>query len=383
MILRHLLFQVTSALDESLAPGQPKLGLTNGRARVDEDSSDDESDNDEGTKDKHDVMNRSTLTSPLQQLSIKQSMMRKESIKEENADTEHENDERQETRISSRPRRSAGRSLFERKPDFALGTEFAKILRQRTMKEKSRIKKLRKQFLESSKDNAEEGVGWRSAKFRQDQLSRLDSALASSGWSSAIKSGKNMENEVFKQSQTEAAYIAGIDQLVMHFQKGNNSSKVADDLKQSQVKSKRVSKPSRKILDGLDFRRKVVSVKVACSKCGLKIIKSKLKSHMDSEHPRVQVKNKERELESDNEDLQKLLKVKEKLVNNLEGIEPEPEDAGSEFSVVSVITNSSTRSQRNRKKALPSVPENEQETEMAEKVRGSDTIHQALTNFMI
>ena len=209
---------------------------------------------------------------------------------------------------SSRPKRSAGRSLFERNPDFALGREFAKILRQKTMKETRLIKLGKKIRDESAKvadfatanpqspeknmiEDAGESApsGWKSSEFRSEQLSRLDEALSSAGWSAAIRSGKNMENNVFKEAKSETEYVSGIQRLVDHFNKGNLSNSNSPERKSKCVphsppKVRRTVKPTRKILDGMDFRRKVVVSKVSCSECGDKFTKSKLKIHMESVH---------------------------------------------------------------------------------------------------
>ena len=219
---------------------------------------------------------------------------------------------------SGRPRRLAGRSLFERNPDFALGREFAKILRQKSIKETSRLKKVRKRLKDESRaadtskvevspteDQGEPVIGghnggeveveegWRSSDFRSQQLSRLDLALSSAGWGAAISSGKNLEDRVYNDSNTEAAYVSGIQKLIKHFNKGSISKQVNSDtlpVKMSSksqnipVKNKRVVKPTRKILDGLDFRRKVATPKISCSECGDKFARSKLKLHMENVH---------------------------------------------------------------------------------------------------
>ena len=234
---------------------------------------------------------------------------------DEEDDTEEETIEEPEPAPISvgRPKRSAGRSLFERNPDFALGREFAKILRQKTMKENSRLKKFRKKLnsevdplaiaadsslskpLESMDQHChqdEEG-NWRSSHFRSEQLSRLDEVLSSGGWSQTIKNGRNMEIEVFRTATSEADYVSGIQRLIEHFSKGSplkssiSSSNIFRDSKKTlepPVKNKRVVKPTRKILDGLDFRRKVLVSKVTCGECGGKFAKTKLKAHKDNVH---------------------------------------------------------------------------------------------------
>ena len=231
-----------------------------------------------------------------------------EIVKDEDVTCEEQKEEVSNMCYSRRPKRSAGRSLFERNPDFALGREFAKILRQKTMKETRLIKIGKKLREESAKvadletdppgssdkntmedDDESTQSGWRTSEFRSEQLSRLDEALSSAGWSAAIRSGKNMENEVFKEAKSETEYVSGIQRLVEHFSKGSFSNSSSPERKSNSIphsppKVRRTVKPTRKILDGMDFRRKVVVSKVSCSECGNKFAKSKLKLHMESVH---------------------------------------------------------------------------------------------------
>ena len=206
-----------------------------------------------------------------------------------------------ESQASGRPKRTAGRSLFERNPDFALGREFARILRQKGSKDKIRFKKAHKKVADvpetcviietdaaDTTQLAEEET-WKSVKFRSQHLSKLDEALNSAGWSQAISSGKNMENEVFKTSETELEYVTGIQKLIEHFKKGSvaKTPKLSSPkavVKSQEIRHKRVVKPTRKILDGLDFRRKVLVTKISCHICGRKFVKSKLKPHIEAMH---------------------------------------------------------------------------------------------------
>ena len=248
-----------------------------------------------------------------------------ENVKDEDV-TGEDQKEAVSSLCSSRPKRSAGRSLFERNPDFALGREFAKILRQKTMKETRLIKIGKKLREESAKvadletdppgspdknimEEEDESTqsGWRSSGFRSEQLSRLDEALSSAGWSAAIRSGKNMENEVFKEAKSETEYVSGIQRLVGHFSKGSFSNSSSPERKSNSVphsppKVRRTVKPTRKILDGMDFRRKVVLSKVSCSECGNKFAKSKLKLHMESVHDNKAEEEEAEEKEEDSEE---------------------------------------------------------------------------------
>ena len=188
--------------------------------------------------------------------------------------------------VRARPRRSAGRSLFERNPDFAMGSQFARLLRQKGLREgKPKGRREREAVVgekvvnknSSHKDSSdqeeeeEEEADWRHSTFRASQLSRLDEALSVAGWVPAIGNGRNLETKVFKTSSSQSEYVAGINQLIKHFSRPNQTS--LSRLKP--VLGKRTVKPTRKILDGLDFRRKPKKTKT---------LKSKLRSHLEVEH---------------------------------------------------------------------------------------------------
>ena len=216
-------------------------------------------------------------------------------------------DEKPHLSVRERPRRSAGRSLFERNPDFAMGSQFARLLRQKGLREgKPKVRRERaavgEKVVESlvnknsgpkdssdqeedkeedEEENQEEEEDWRHSTFRASQLSRLDSALSVSGWVPAIRNGRNLETKVFKSSSSQSEYLAGINQLIKHFSRPAQTSLLKPGL------GKRTVKPTRKILDGLDFRRKhkkTAIVKIDCQLCGAKIVKSKLRSHLEVEH---------------------------------------------------------------------------------------------------
>jgi len=286
----------------------------------------------------------------------------------------------------SRPKRSGGRSLFERNPDFALDIPFAKVVEQNwkaknmvlqaspcepvlgvvskkaklSQKEnvetedlKSKKNKLVpnkkheielekpvlvKTEIEDTNGDVEVIEVWKSEVFRSEHLAKLDHALSSAGWSQAIRSGKNMEKEVFKNSKTEAEYVAGINRLVAHFNRGNSAVKISvakeatsdnpvetkSSVQQQQLtsvkiikpgneklktsiskmqdsagtvpvlKEKRVVKPSKKILEkklnaeSLKGVKKVAKTwsrtKVNCPMCGQPQLKTKLKDHMLAFH---------------------------------------------------------------------------------------------------
>ena len=315
--------------------------------------------------------------------------------KESDSDEKEEEEEKDVRNVSSsRPRRSAGRSLFERNPDFALGREFAKILRQKTMKETRLIKlgkKMKEESLAATKitaaisyssennlmgeeeaNSSESESGWKSSSFRSEQLSRLDEALSSAGWSAAISSGKNMENEVFKEATSETEYVSGIQRLVEHFNKGSLSSspeRKSNSVPNSPPKIKRTVKPTRKILDGLDFRRKVVISKVSCSECGNKFAKSKLKLHMETAH--------ENRMEEKAEENREETEERITFTPPPAGVDDNISIADSEMSISSTGTNGSSQPRRSnprksksasRSVTITPLPELNKETETSQKV---------------
>ena len=193
-------------------------------------------------------------------------------------------EEKPDLGVRERPRRSGGRSLFERNPDFAMGSQFAHLLRQKGLREGkpkgrrervavvgSHANKISSRKDSSDQEEEEEEEDWRHSTFRASQLSRLDEALSVSGWVPAIRNGRNLETKVFKTSSSQSEYVAGINQLIKHFSRPNQTPLLKPGL------GKRTVKPTRKILDGLDFRRKPKK------KCGAKIVKSKLRSHLELE----------------------------------------------------------------------------------------------------
>jgi len=308
--------------------------------------------------------------------------------------------------VAGRAKRSAGRSLFERKPDFALGSEFAKILRQKTIKENTRLKKIQKKLQnnnppealslpEAAEVNVEgENVAnletWRTADFRSSHLSRLDDALTSAGWSAAIRSGKNMENEVFKNAKTENEYVSGIQRLINHFNKGSlpKAVKSTPVIKPAvSPKNKRMVKPSRKILDGLDFRRKVLVTKISCEECGEKFAKSKLKVHIDTMHKQEsntcsRESSIEEKLQTNNSQSREASSDRLRQKSDANSREPSVEDnlsiAESEISISSSISSlKSLRSKRSKKSPslrstsmtpVPDKTSSKLETEMSQKI---------------
>lgn len=279
----------------------------------------------------------------------------------------------------TRPKRSIGRSLFERNPDFAMDIPFAKVVEQNwkaknppipTPSDPTQGVASKKDKLSQKENVNEESISirnsttqekkldiqpeepvviktevedipsdvfeepWKTDQFRAEHLAKLDHALSSAGWSQAIRSGKNMEKEVFKNSNTELEYVAGINRLVAHFNRGNSAvktsvtkepsnepfvekqssvpqkqlntakiikpgneklktsiSKMQDSEKTVPVlKEKRVVKPTKKILEKKLACEKLKGVKkvakpwsktkLNCPMCGQPQLKTKMKEHM-------------------------------------------------------------------------------------------------------
>jgi len=217
-------------------------------------------------------------------------------------------------------------SLKERIPDFAVDSSLSKTNDLNTkVNNNSTDAKLEINFTEMENSVAmtigeSESViePWRSDEFRAEHLSKLDQALGSAGWSQAIRSGKNMEKEVYNNSKTEADYVAGISRLVAHFDRGR-VEKTDDKKAQIEVSQQVIDVPSLKQLTDVSSKtpmtkKKGVSkgksligpskkpfksnmktdkmrgikkveknwskVKVNCRMCGQLQIKSKMKEHM-------------------------------------------------------------------------------------------------------
>merc|ERR1719154_820308 len=242
--------------------------------------------------------------------------------------------------------------------------------------------------IEDSNGDVEVIEVWKSESFRSEHLAKLDHALSSAGWSQAIRSGKNMEKEVFKNSKTETEYVAGINRLVAHFNRGNSVVKLSvakeltsnsqgetkSSVKQHQqtsdkiikpgneklktsiskmndppgsvpaLKEKRVVKPTKKIIEkklnaeSLKGVKKVAKTwsrrKVNCPMCGQPQFKTKLKEHLLVFHksspqlPCSEVKNTSKnELENPPNSVNQIL--------NPEGSVSESEESVSSQSVTS------------------------------------------------
>ena len=66
---------------------------------------------------------------------------------------------------------------------------------------------------------------WKSERFRLEHRKMLEFALSQwSGWNSAIRTGSDMEKEVFKKAASQEEYLAGINRLVTQFKKRSSPS---------------------------------------------------------------------------------------------------------------------------------------------------------------
>ena len=115
---------------------------------------------------------------------------------------------------TNRPKRRAGRSLLERNPDWV---QFAPEGR-----EGKRDRKKDKSIAESEISKIDEEIldVWKGERFRREHRKMLEFALSQwSGWNSAIRTGSDMEREVFKKAASQEEYLAGINRLVTQFKK--------------------------------------------------------------------------------------------------------------------------------------------------------------------
>ena len=147
-----------------------------------------------------------------------------------------------------RPKRRAGRSLLERNPDWV---QFAP-----EGKEGKRGPQRRKEKVTNEKEiprAEEESLDvWKSERFRREHRKMLEFALSQwSGWNSAIRTGSDMEKEVFKKAASQEEYLAGINRLVTQFKK-RSVSPVKGSTMKPKLKEKRVQKEAEVNTSPLD-----------------------------------------------------------------------------------------------------------------------------------
>ena len=83
---------------------------------------------------------------------------------------------------------------------------------------------------------------WKSERFRREHRKMLEFALSQwSGWNSAIRTGSDMEKEVFKKAVSQEEYLAGINRLVTQFKK-RSVSPVKGNIMKTKSKEKRAQK---------------------------------------------------------------------------------------------------------------------------------------------
>ena len=141
---------------------------------------------------------------------------------------------------TERPKRRAGRSLLERNPDWV---QFAPEGKEGKRGPQRRREKMinEKVILKTEEESLEV---WKSERFRREHRKMLEFALSQwSGWNSAIRTGSDMEKEVFKKAASQEEYLAGINRLVTQFKK-RSVSPVKGDILKTKSKEKRAQKES-------------------------------------------------------------------------------------------------------------------------------------------
>merc|ERR1719319_1807933 len=113
----------------------------------------------------------------------------------------------------SRPRRSVGRNLSDRHPDFQVEGSRSPSTRPST---ESRLS-----IQDGERSSSEDASAkWKTSTFRATHLNLLDKALSSVGWGQKHRNAKNMEQEVFQNATSEEAYVSKISRLVVYFSNG-------------------------------------------------------------------------------------------------------------------------------------------------------------------
>ena len=125
--------------------------------------------------------------------------------------------------LSARPKRRAGRSLLERNPDWVQFAPEGKEGKRGAQRRKEKVVSGgEKEILRLDEDSLEV---WKSERFRLEHRKMLEFALSQwSGWNSAIRTGSDMEKEVFKKAASQEEYLAGINRLVTQFKKRSSPS---------------------------------------------------------------------------------------------------------------------------------------------------------------
>lgn len=117
--------------------------------------------------------------------------------------------------IETRPRRSGGRNLSDRNPDFQIEEKGARSPSKRPSTD-SRLS-----IQDGDRSASEESLAkWKTSEFRSKHLNMLDKALSSVGWGQKHRNAKNMEQEVFQNATSEEAYVSKISRLVVYFSNG-------------------------------------------------------------------------------------------------------------------------------------------------------------------
>ena len=141
---------------------------------------------------------------------------------------------------TERPKRRAGRSLLERNPDWVQFAPEGKEGKRGPQAQRRREKVINEKVI--LKMDEESLEVWKSERFRREHRKMLEFALSQwSGWNSAIRTGSDMEKEVFKKAASQEEYLAGINRLVTQFKK-RSVSPVKGNVMKPKSKEKKAQK---------------------------------------------------------------------------------------------------------------------------------------------
>ena len=147
-----------------------------------------------------------------------------------------------------RPKRRAGRSLLERNPDWVQFAPEGKEGKRGPQRRKEKVT-IEKEIPRAEEESLDV---WKSERFRREHRKMLEFALSQwSGWNSAIRTGSDMEKEVFKKAASQEEYLAGINRLVTQFKK-RSVSPVKGSTMKPKLKEKRVQKEAEVNTSPLD-----------------------------------------------------------------------------------------------------------------------------------
>ena len=154
---------------------------------------------------------------------------------------------------TERPKRRAGRSLLERNPDWVQFAPEGKEGKRGPQRRREKVIN-EKVILKNDEESLEV---WKSERFRREHRKMLEFALSQwSGWNSAIRTGSDMEKEVFKKAASQEEYLAGINRLVTQFKKRSVSPVKGNNVMKPKPKEKRAQKEAENPIGLLDGQGK-------------------------------------------------------------------------------------------------------------------------------